>query len=80
MSGKRSKFVLENFTKTPRRSLRSRGLNPLLLHANNLIRVVERKEFLTLPAAVLYAPIVLPVLFAELRPHESGVCADIDSP
>ena len=58
----------------------SRSLNSVLLHANDLIRIVEWKELLTLPAAVLHAAVVLLVLFADFSPHKAAVHADIDSP
>lgn len=56
-----------------------RSLNSILLHANNLIGIVEREELLTLPAAILHASVVLFVLFADFGPHKAAVHADIDS-
>ena len=58
----------------------SRSLNSVLLHANDLIGIVEWEELLTLPAAVLHAAIILLVLFADFSPHKAAVHADIDSP
>jgi len=58
----------------------SRRFNSIFLHANNLIRVVEREELLALFTAVLHASIILLILLADFRSHESGVHADVDSP
>ena len=56
----------------------SRRLDSVFLHANNLLRVVEREELLALLAAVLHTTVVRLILLADFRPHEPGVHADID--
>jgi hypothetical protein len=59
--------------------LPSRRINPILLHTNNLIRVIKRAEPLALLTAILHASIILLILLAEFCSYHLRVDAAVDS-